>query len=193
MKYEDLTTKDRILQEAISLIAENGFKGTSIKAIAENAGVSEMTVFRHFKTKNCILDEAIERFSFGIELKKEMEEKIKWNLEEDLILVSNLYHNFLNLNEKVFLIKIKEGAKHSCDNIRINTGNLTEFLINYFSEMQKLGKIIEVDSKALAVSFISTNLAFFMDGIIPEVKLIDISLDEFINNNIKIFARGLTP
>jgi len=44
-----------ILKSASSLFAELGFTATSTKKIAENAGVSEGTVFNYFATKNDLL------------------------------------------------------------------------------------------------------------------------------------------
>lgn len=44
-----------ILKSASKLFAEHGFNATSTKKIAQNAGVSEGTVFNYFATKNDIL------------------------------------------------------------------------------------------------------------------------------------------
>lgn len=42
----------QILQIAIKLFSQNGFRGTTTKEIARAAGVSEAMVFRHFATKD---------------------------------------------------------------------------------------------------------------------------------------------
>lgn len=44
--------RDQILHVAIKLFSQNGFRGTTTKKIAEEAGVSEAMVFRHFATKS---------------------------------------------------------------------------------------------------------------------------------------------
>ncbi|MGI8669846.1 MAG: TetR/AcrR family transcriptional regulator, partial [Aridibacter sp.] len=41
----------QILQVAMKLFSKNGFAGTTTKKIAEAAGVSEATVFKHFSNK----------------------------------------------------------------------------------------------------------------------------------------------
>src|SRR4051794_24981385 len=43
--------RDQILQVAVSLFSNRGFRGTTTKEIAQAAGVSEAMVFRHFATK----------------------------------------------------------------------------------------------------------------------------------------------
>lgn len=44
--------RDQILHVAIKLFSQHGFRGTTTKKIAEEAGVSEAMVFRHFTTKS---------------------------------------------------------------------------------------------------------------------------------------------
>lgn len=44
--------RSQILQVAIKLFSQNGFRGTTTKEIARAAGVSEAMVFRHFATKD---------------------------------------------------------------------------------------------------------------------------------------------
>lgn len=43
--------RQKILKTAIRLFAQNGFRGTTTKEIALAAGVNEVTIFRHFATK----------------------------------------------------------------------------------------------------------------------------------------------
>lgn len=52
----------RILRAAIEVIAERGFKGASTSEIARRAEVAEGTIFRHFKTKQLLLNHIIEPF-----------------------------------------------------------------------------------------------------------------------------------
>ena len=44
-------TDEKIMDAALKLFAENGYVGTGTRFIAEEAGFSEMTLFRKFKTK----------------------------------------------------------------------------------------------------------------------------------------------
>lgn len=48
-------TRNNILAVAAKLFAQQGFEKTSISAIAKGAGVSDPSVFRHFKTKENLL------------------------------------------------------------------------------------------------------------------------------------------
>jgi AcrR family transcriptional regulator len=48
-------TRDALLRSALELFEERGYDATSAAAIAQRAGVSEMTFFRYFPTKDAVL------------------------------------------------------------------------------------------------------------------------------------------
>jgi len=55
-------TTEKILSAAASLIAERGYAGTTTRAIAELAGVNEVTIFRRFHNKAGVLQALGQRF-----------------------------------------------------------------------------------------------------------------------------------
>lgn len=48
-------TRERILEEATKLIAEHGYRSTTMKMVAECVGVTEPAVYRHFDGKEQLL------------------------------------------------------------------------------------------------------------------------------------------
>jgi len=52
----DDTTKTRILNSAYELFVEKGYRGSSMRDIAENAGIKAGSVYNHFKTKEDIFE-----------------------------------------------------------------------------------------------------------------------------------------
>ncbi len=55
MKSSLLSRKEKILEAALALFAENGYADTSTKEIANQAGVSEALIFKHFGNKDSLL------------------------------------------------------------------------------------------------------------------------------------------
>lgn len=51
--------RQRILQAASRVYAQHGWRGATTRRIAEEAGVNEVTLFRHFGSKDALLDAAI--------------------------------------------------------------------------------------------------------------------------------------
>ena len=68
-----MTTKERILDEALTLFAEKGYDGTSMDLIAERVGIKGPSLYKHYKGKeeilNVLIDAAEERYEeyFGSE------------------------------------------------------------------------------------------------------------------------------
>ena len=46
-----MTTKERIIDEALTLFSIKGFKGTSVKNIADAVGIKDSSLYKHFKSK----------------------------------------------------------------------------------------------------------------------------------------------
>jgi AcrR family transcriptional regulator len=69
---ERLTGEERrrvIVEAAVALFSQKGFRGTTTKEIAETAGCSEATIFKHFATKQ-------ELYSAILEAKSRIEETL---------------------------------------------------------------------------------------------------------------------
>jgi AcrR family transcriptional regulator len=56
-----MTVRDKLLAAAASLYAEAGYRGATTRRIAVQAGVNEITLFRHFGSKDALMREAIAR------------------------------------------------------------------------------------------------------------------------------------
>ena len=55
-----MTTRERILDETLTLFAENGYDGTSMEQIAEKVGIKAPSLYNHFKGKEDILNALID-------------------------------------------------------------------------------------------------------------------------------------
>ena len=55
-----MTTKEKITEEALTLFAEKGYKGTSVKNIADAVGIKDASLYNHFKSKQEIFDSIVE-------------------------------------------------------------------------------------------------------------------------------------
>ena len=51
-----MSTKERILDAALTLFAENGYDGTSVEQIANAVGIKAPSLYKHFKGKEDILN-----------------------------------------------------------------------------------------------------------------------------------------
>jgi len=56
-----MNLRDQLLDAAAQVYAEVGYRGATTRRIALQAGVNEITLFRHFGSKDALLREAIDR------------------------------------------------------------------------------------------------------------------------------------
>ena len=55
-----MTTKEKILDAALTLFAENGYDGTSVEQIANKVGIKAPSLYKHYKGKEDILNALID-------------------------------------------------------------------------------------------------------------------------------------
>ncbi len=55
-----MTTKEKILEEALTLFSKNGYDGTSVDQIAERVGIKAPSLYKHYKGKEDILNAIID-------------------------------------------------------------------------------------------------------------------------------------
>ncbi len=56
-----MNVRDQLLDAAVRVYAEAGYRGATTRRIAFEAGVNEITLFRHFGSKDALIREAIAR------------------------------------------------------------------------------------------------------------------------------------
>ena len=60
-----MDTRAELLKAAAAVFSQHGFRGSTTRRIADAAGVNEVTLFRYFKSKEALLQEAIANCSEG--------------------------------------------------------------------------------------------------------------------------------
>ncbi|QYR21313.1 TetR/AcrR family transcriptional regulator [Paenibacillus sp. sptzw28] len=192
----NLSTSDKILLATIELMAEKGYDGTTTKEIALAAGVNEVTLFRHFGTKVKLLEAAFSRYHYGEEMTKLFNESLKGDLYSDLLTLSRTYHKIMNRNRKLISIAQK-GSSNLPEEVLQEAGrhpkHLKNLLTEYLTAMSEQGKVATPKPEMTALSFMWMNNGAFMSSLNAKEFISEGSLDEFIEESVRLFARALTP
>ena len=77
MEIREKNTKERILEEALKLFAQSGYVGTSMNDIAAKLGVTKAALYKHYTSKQEILDNIVERMN-----QMDMERAKKYEMPE---------------------------------------------------------------------------------------------------------------
>jgi AcrR family transcriptional regulator len=193
--------RSQILQVAIKLFSQNGFRGTTTKEIARAAGVSEAMVFRHYATKeelyHAILDwKACESKQVNpIEIVSEaMAEKDDENVFYLMLL------NGLNKHERdpqfmrLLFHSALEGHELAEMFIEQSIIPIYEFLSKYIAERQNDGAIRkEINPRLIVRAFVGMMIHHALNTSLwdRKHKLLNISNEEAARDFTKILLDGI--
>jgi len=97
-------TKEQLLKATLKLISEKGYLGATTREIAQEAGVTELTLFRHFGSKERLFEELLKSYTFLPMLKELLPELEGLSFEEALTLIATRF--LLSLKERKSMVKI---------------------------------------------------------------------------------------
>ncbi|TGE32398.1 TetR/AcrR family transcriptional regulator [Desulfosporosinus sp. Sb-LF] len=187
-----LNTEDKILNASIVLFSQKGYNAVTTKEIAKEAGVSEMTLFRHFESKHNLFEKAFDKFVFSPEFRA-LFEGLEWDLEKDLTKICSSYQDTLYKNQKIILMHLKNDELNpQFDATLFKFPNeLKRLLSRYFEKMRDRG-VIQENPEALATTFLTTNFGLFITFLIMNKLTFDTDIQVCISSFVKIFAKGIT-
>lgn len=199
-----MTTKEKITEEALALFAQKGYKGTSVKNIADAVGIKDASLYNHFKSKQEIFDSIVELIMIHISgLSKTLGMP---QYDNQYTSASSFYEKLdleglKDLSREVFVFyltdpyiskfwRIAHMEQYTNPQIytmfrKIFMENAISYQEQLFKEMMEQGVFYQGDAKAAAVSFYSPIyllLSMYSDQ--PERKdealeMLDRQIEEF--------------
>jgi AcrR family transcriptional regulator len=190
-----LDTKERLLGATMKLVSEKGYLGATTREIAHEAGVSEITLFRHFGSKEKLFEGMLGQYTFLPQLKELRSRLDELPYEEALYIVATRF--LLMLKERKSFIKIMfSEVNHYPGKIRKVYNNTIDetrsTLADYFMSLQKQGMLRNVSPEASARTFLSMLVAYFRSEEI--MRGLDITkkgkMDREVREIVDIFVHG---
>ncbi len=187
-------TKQKLLEATMKLISEKGYLGATTREISREAGVTELTLFRHFGTKERLFEELLNSYTFLPRLKELLPELDHLAYEDALTLIAT---NFLmTLKERKAMIKIMVTEIHSYpEKIRtLYSAFLDEVratLAGYFASLQKKGFLRDVTPEIAVRAFMGMLFNYFRnEEIMKENGMTKKRMEQHIREFVSIFAHG---
>ena len=188
-------TRERLLGATMKLVSEKGYLGATTREIAREAGVSELTLFRHFGSKEKLFERMLGQYTFLPRLKELLPQLDELPYDEALRTVATRF--LLTLKERKSFIKIMfSEINFYPDKIRkIYNDTIDETratLANYFLSLRKQGRFRNISPDAVARTFMSMLVAYFRSEEIMRGR--DITkrgkLDHDVREIVDIFVHG---
>lgn len=196
--------REQILQTAVTLFSQKGFKGTTTKEIARIAGVSEAMVFRHFESKDAlygaILDtkgcqDGVHRFPW------EENEVLKQAItdKDDFAVFYNIAIDAINKHERdvgfMRLLFYSALEEHELAERFFNEfiSTVYDFIGGYIRSRQLDGAFRDVDPRIVVRSFLGMLIHHSLNNILWDKKrvIIDITNEEAAKNFADILLNGI--
>ncbi|USG65482.1 TetR/AcrR family transcriptional regulator [Brevibacillus ruminantium] len=189
---EEQETRERILAAARQLMAQKGYRGATTRKISELAGVNEVTIFRHFKNKECILIELLEEMT---EIRPALERAIcaeTSDVRSMLMNYAEAYYNALVERKEVLIICMIEADNHPevFDLLSRMPQTADDMLSQKLQEMHEAGHLPKGDFNIAAHMFVSSFFHAFLGRHWVKVDCV-IDIPTLIEGTTDILLRGI--
>jgi AcrR family transcriptional regulator len=196
--------RQQILETAVALFSQRGFKGTTTKEIARAAGVSEAMVFRHFENKEVLYGAILENKGC-----QDGVSRFPW--EENLLLQQAIrdkndfdvfYHIALDAMNKhrkdeAFMRLLFYSALEEHDLAdRFFSEFITriyEFIGGYIADRQKDGEFRDLNPRIAVRAFLGMLIHHSLNNILWDKKqaILKVSNEEAAKNFAEILLNGI--
>jgi AcrR family transcriptional regulator len=188
-------TKNIILDVALEMFAEKGFKATTTRAIAEKADVNEVTLFRHFGSKEKLFFSIVDREAtvrMGI---IQMDFEPSEDMVEDLSVIGNFIIKGMLERASFFKLMVMEVDRYPEIWEHIGTVPLSAIskLTQYFDSAKKKGLVRkDVDSEIMAVSFFSFLFRILVSSaFLGQDRFMKANREDSIRGFAELFVNGV--
>lgn len=190
------STSEKLLKATLKLISEKGYLGTTTKEIAQEAGVTEVTLFRHFGSKEKLFEEVLRRYSFLPKLRDLLAELEGGTYDYEKVLQIIGIRFFDTLKERksfvrlmtceinVYPEKVRDVHSRFIDEI-------IQVLADFFRSQQDKGALKRFPTESAAKAFLGMIFSYFnVEEITRGREISREEMERTIGEFIDIFVHG---
>ena len=184
--------RDRLIEAARYEFSEKGIECATTRGIAERAECNEVTLFRHFESKQKLLAAVVQGTSCEFRTVCESPGEMTGNLRDDLMRFAQVYNNSLEHCEGMARALIGEGRRHPTLAKELIGDVLDPFhqsIACYLKSRIKQGGVrAELNIFAFAELFTAT----LMSGMLRRTSgLSQMNGNEWVHETVDLFVRGI--
>jgi TetR/AcrR family transcriptional repressor of mexJK operon len=185
-------TRQRILDAAIGLFARNGFVRTTTRVLAEAAGVTEMTLFRHFSGKEALFEAVVEQYG-GKVVNGELKPTLTGRYREDMLRLGAMFMGILKERSATIRMVMCEASHFPsiAASLAQNPRRMRRMLAEYLQQQIEAGIVRPVDPEAAANAFWGMFMAYRIGtDWLAEPGVGGASDEEVVRHFVDIFVGG---
>jgi len=188
-------TRDRILKAALETMAEKGYKGATTREIALRAGVCELTLFRHFGTKQNLFRELLNKHSFVPALREIISYGKGSSVHHILKKIGIEFYKTMHEKKSIMRVVLSEVAlkpEPVASLIKEIIFQCINELKSYLTLLKTNGIIKETNEELVARTFFGSIFAFFhTEEIVLNRNPKTSSVEEFIDTLTDTILKGI--
>ena len=188
-------TREHILQKAVESFKTLGYARTTTQSIGKNAGVAEITLFRHFGDKETLFKAAVQQIASDVPWEI-IEQRLPGSLEDDLAFIAQkILAFFLNQRHAIAMLMFESNHfSEMKEALASNPRGTMVFLNRYFQKHITSGTIKSEKVDILSQMFVSMLFGYAL-GLDHVKDLLDIenphSPEALTLEFVQIFLQGI--
>lgn len=197
---EDASTRDRIIEAALTEFAEQGKAGARVDRIAERAAVNKAMIYYHFSSKENLYLEVVRALYVDLGNKARRIVVETKDLKEALRSLARMHVSLFRHQSHFRTMMMRELADPNPEVIErvalaFGATGLVQTIQQRLTQGIKEGRFKKIDERQMIVSFISMSIGYFViEPIISRVLEIedpDRFVEERIDIIVDIFIKGI--
>jgi AcrR family transcriptional regulator len=187
-------TRERILETAVGLFSTMGYVGATTREIARQAGVAEVTLFRHFASKEKLFEAVISHYSALPGLKSFLPRALDMSYEDALAGMAELYLDTLvHLRDwiKIMHSEIQRSSDKLLTIYHSFLDEIFEVFADYFRELQQRYILRDFDPEFGARAFHGMFYSFFnVEELLGRKNYRPADRGKAVHEFVSLFIRG---
>ncbi len=185
-------TRQRILEAAAQVFAEKGYARATTRALADAAGVNEVTLFRHFGSKQGLFSAIIETYA-GPALNTAMAAQLTGDYRQDLLTMGR--HVLAALLERRDAMRLMLCEAEHFPEVRQalaqNPRQLRQSLAGYLRQQMDQDRVRRLHAEAAAQAFWGMFFAYTVSlWLVDEPLDPELSTEDLVAQFVDIFVAG---
>ncbi len=185
-------TRQRLLAAESRVFGELGYARATTRALAAAAGVTELTLFRHFGSKEKLFAAVLEAYAAPA-LTSEIDSMLSGDYRQDLLIMGNIVMRILLERQQSLRLMLCEATHFPelKEMMARNPRTLRQHLAAYLQRGIDEGKLQPLNAAAMAQAFWGMFFSYAIStNMLDEAPTVELEPAELVAQFVDIFVQG---
>lgn len=186
-------TRQRLIQAAAELFSTLGYARTTTRKIAADAGVSEVTLFRHFGSKKNLFAAVLEEYAGTPDMRSTLAGEFSGDYHQDMLTLGRHFMRVLIERREAMRMMLCEAGhfEEVSEVLGQMPRGLRDGLAAYLRRQIAAGNVQDMDPEVMAQAFFGMFFSYNVaQAIFGESMALETTIDHLIQQFVDIFVNG---